>query len=62
MASFIANEARHLAESQTVFEVPFWFYLLPVIWVLLLVELYEPHAPRVEEKPSAGLPLRPFLG
>ena len=24
-------------------KVPFWFYLLPVAWLVLLVELYEPH-------------------
>ncbi|HSF83749.1 MAG TPA: sugar transferase [Anaerolineales bacterium] len=23
--------------------VPFWFYLLPAIWLILLVELYDPH-------------------
>jgi hypothetical protein len=31
--------AQQLAEGQHRFEVPFWFYLLPIIWVLLLVEL-----------------------
>ena len=34
-------DARLLAQSQTVFAVPFWFYLMPVLWVLLLVELYS---------------------
>ncbi|MGE5643866.1 MAG: hypothetical protein ACM3Y8_12725, partial [Byssovorax cruenta] len=28
-------DARRLAEAQTVFDVPLWFYLLPIIWVLL---------------------------
>src|SRR3972149_5267227 len=24
-------------------EIPFWFYLLPLAWFLLMIELYEPH-------------------
>ena len=35
--------ARELAQGQTIFEIPFWFYLLPIFWALLLVELFEPH-------------------
>ena len=24
--------------------VPIWFYLLPLVWILLMIELYEPHS------------------
>lgn len=58
----IPREARRLAESQTVFEVPFWFYILPVIWVLLLVELYEPHIAASGRKTTRGIAIAAFIG
>jgi len=58
----IPRLARQLAESQTVFEVPFWFYLLPVIWVLLLVELYEPHTAASARKTIRGIAIAAFFG
>lgn len=54
--------ARQLAESQTVFEVPFWFYLLPIIWVLFLVELYEPHVAASGRRTTRGIAIAAFLG
>ncbi|HXD10689.1 MAG TPA: sugar transferase [Anaerolineales bacterium] len=64
---YIAQEvipriARELAEAQTVFEVPFWFYLLPIIWVLLLVELYEPHVASSGRKTTRGIAIAAFVG
>ena len=56
------TRARVLAEGQTVFEVPFWFYLLPLIWVLLLVELYEPHVAASGRKTSRGIAIAAFIG
>ena len=32
------------AERMLQIEVPFWVYLLPIAWLLLMVELYDPHA------------------
>ena len=42
---FSADRARVLAERiiDISVDVPFWFYVLSIIWVVLLVELYEPH-------------------
>lgn len=54
--------ARQLAESQTVFEVPFWFYLLPIIWMILLVELYEPHIAASGRKTTRGIAIAAFIG
>jgi exopolysaccharide biosynthesis polyprenyl glycosylphosphotransferase len=58
----IPRVARQLAESQTVFAVPFWFYLLPVIWVLLMVELYEPHTAASARKTIRGIAIAAFIG
>ncbi len=54
--------AQQLAEGQTIFEIPFWFYLLPVIWVLLLVELYEPHTAASARKTIRGVAIAAFFG
>ncbi len=58
----IPRIAEQLAESQTVFAVPFWFYLLPVIWVLLMVELYEPHTAASARKTIRGIAIAAFIG
>ena len=54
--------AQQLAEGQTVFEIPFWFYLLPIIWVLLLVELYEPHVASSGRRTTRGIAIAAFIG
>jgi exopolysaccharide biosynthesis polyprenyl glycosylphosphotransferase len=59
---FGPSRARELAEGQTVFEIPFWFYLLPVIWVLLLVELYDPHVASSGRKTTRGIAIAAFIG
>src|SRR5215216_820988 len=56
------NEARTLASSQTVVDVPFWFYVLPIIWVLLLVELYEPHVAASGKRTTRGIAIAAFVG
>jgi exopolysaccharide biosynthesis polyprenyl glycosylphosphotransferase len=56
------NRARELAEGQTVFAVPFWFYLLPLIWVLLLVELYDPHVASSGKRTTRGIAIAAFIG
>ncbi|MEO5888166.1 MAG: sugar transferase [Anaerolineales bacterium] len=58
----IPREARRLADSQTVFDVPFWFYILPIIWVFLLVELYEPHIASSAGKTMRGIAIAAFVG
>jgi exopolysaccharide biosynthesis polyprenyl glycosylphosphotransferase len=56
------SRARELAEGQTVFEIPFWFYLLPLIWVLLLVELYDPHVASSGRKTARGIAIAALIG
>lgn len=56
--------AQELAERivNTDVEVPGWFYLLPLIWVILLVELYEPHIAGSGRKTSRGIAIAAFIG
>lgn len=42
--------------------VPFWFYLLPLGWLLLMAELYEPHAAANWRKTLRGIAIAAFLG
>jgi len=42
--------------------VPFWFYLLPLGWLLLMVELYEPHTAAHWRKTLRGIAIAAFLG
>jgi len=67
LAALIADgiplgRAQLIVERQVSIEVPFWFYLLPVIWMLLLVELYEPHVASSGRKTSRGIAIAAFVG
>ncbi len=42
--------------------VEFWFYLLPVIWMVFLVELYDPHRARDLRQTMAGISLAALAG
>ena len=42
--------------------VPFWFYLLPLGWLLLMVELYEPHAAANWRRTLRGIAIAAFIG
>ncbi len=39
-----------------------WFYLLPIVWMLLLVELYEPHVASSGRRTTRGIALAAFIG
>ena len=56
--------AQELAERivNTDVEVPGWFYLLPLIWVILLVELYEPHIAGSGRKTTRGIAIAAVIG
>jgi exopolysaccharide biosynthesis polyprenyl glycosylphosphotransferase len=56
------RRAELLAELRANIEVPLWFYLLPVIWMLLLVELYEPHIAGSGRKTTRGIAVAALLG
>lgn len=61
---FALERAQVLAERMvnTNVDVPFWFYVLPLIWVLLLVETYEPHVAGSGRKTTRGITIAALLG
>jgi exopolysaccharide biosynthesis polyprenyl glycosylphosphotransferase len=56
------GQAEQRATLQANIEVAFWFYLLPIVWMLLLVELYEPHVASSGRKTTRGVALAAFIG
>ncbi|MDL1944798.1 sugar transferase [Chloroflexi bacterium CFX2] len=59
---FGLDRARQIAEEIFILRVPFWFYLLPLAWVLLLVELYEPHVAASGRRTTRGVAIAAFVG
>ncbi len=49
------------AELLVKIQVPFWFYLLPLAWLLLMVELYDPHAAVNWRRTLRGIALVAFV-
>ncbi len=50
------------AERLLTIEVPFWFYLLPLVWLLLMVESYDPHSAGNWRKTLRGIAVAPIVG
>src|SRR5258706_1228093 len=50
------------AERLISIQVPFWFYLLPFIWLLLMVESYEPHTSANWQRTLRGIAVAPIVG
>ncbi|MCL4530890.1 MAG: sugar transferase [Chloroflexi bacterium] len=50
------------AELLVRISVPFWFYLLPLGWLLLMVELYEPHTASNWRRTLRGIAIAAFVG
>ncbi|MDK1080640.1 MAG: sugar transferase [Anaerolineae bacterium] len=42
--------------------IPFWFYLLPFVWLFLMVDLYEPHTATNWRKTMRGIAIAAFVG
>ncbi|NTW11989.1 MAG: sugar transferase [Anaerolineales bacterium] len=61
---FALERAVALAEREvnTNVDVPAWFYLLPIIWLILLIETYEPHVAGSGRKTSRGIAIAAFIG
>ena len=59
---FSPTRAEQIVAQSATLTVPFWFYLLPVIWLLLLVELYEPHVAGSGRKTTRGIAIAAFVG
>ncbi len=59
---FSQLRAERLAEDIINFKIPFWFYLLPLVWLLLMVDSYEPHAAASWKKTLRGIAVAPIVG
>jgi len=56
------GRAGQQAELFNSIEPQVWFYLLPIAWMLLLVELYDPHVASSGRKTTRGVALAAFIG
>lgn len=52
----------NVAERIIQIEVPLWFYLLPLVWLLLMVDSYEIHAASNWRKTLRGIAVAPLVG
>lgn len=43
-------------------KVPYWFYLLPLVWLLLMVDSYEPHRAANWKKTLRSIAVAPIVG
>ncbi len=59
---FPLSRAEQLAGLSASIEVPLWFYLLPIVWMILLVELYDPHVAGSGRKTTRGIAIAAFIG
>lgn len=50
------------AQRLVTIDVPFWFYLLPLVWLLLMVESYDPHSAASWRKTLRGIAVAPVVG
>lgn len=50
------------AERLIQIDVPFWFYLLPFVWLLLMVESYDLHAAANWRRTLRGIAVAPLVG
>jgi exopolysaccharide biosynthesis polyprenyl glycosylphosphotransferase len=56
------GRAEQRAQILNDLEPQSWFYLLPVVWILLLIELYDPHIAGSGRKTTRGIALAAFIG
>lgn len=50
------------AERLIQIDVPFWFYLLPLVWLLLMIESYDVHAAGDWRKTLRSIAVAPLVG
>lgn len=52
----------NVAERIIQIEVPFWFYLLPLVWLLLMVDSYELHTASNWRRTLRSIAVAPLMG
>ena len=59
---FSEARAERLAASIIELKIPIWFYILPLVWLLLMVDSYEPHTSASWRKTLRGIAVAPIVG
>jgi exopolysaccharide biosynthesis polyprenyl glycosylphosphotransferase len=58
----LPGRAEQRARILNNLEPQFWFYLLPIVWLFLLIELYDPHVAGSGRRTTRGIALAAFIG
>ncbi|MBK7320345.1 MAG: sugar transferase [Anaerolineales bacterium] len=59
---FSESRAERLAATIIELKIPVWFYLLPLVWLLLMVDSYETHTAASWRKTLRGIAVAPIVG
>ncbi len=59
---FSAERSERLAATIIDLKIPFWFYLLPLVWLLLMVDSYEIHTASNWKKTLRAIAVAPIVG
>ena len=59
---FSESRAERLATSIIELKIPIWFYILPLVWLLLMVDSYETHTAASWRKTLRGIAVAPLVG
>ena len=59
---FSGARAERLASSIIELKIPIWFYILPLVWLLLMVDSYETHTSASLRKTLRGIAVAPIVG
>jgi len=59
---FSTERAERIASSVIDLKIPFWFYLLPLVWLILMVDSYELHTAANWRKTLRGIAVAPIVG
>lgn len=59
---FEDGRALRIATSIIDLQIPFWFYLLPLVWLILMIDSYELHTAANFRKTLRGIAVAPLVG
>jgi exopolysaccharide biosynthesis polyprenyl glycosylphosphotransferase len=56
------ERAERLAPQLLNLNIPYWFYILPLVWLLLMIDSYELHTAANWKKTLRGIAVAPIVG
>jgi len=59
---FNEERATRVATAIIDLKIPYWFYLLPLVWLLLMIDSYELHTAANWKKTLRGIAVAPIVG